>query len=319
MNTGRWQLLAAALLFSTGGVAIKAISLNAWQVASFRSALAAVALWLLLPGARKGYKLSYFAPALAYALMLITFVSATKLTTSANAIFLQSTAPLYLVFLGPLILGERARRADWLTLAVVGVGLSLFFLGEHTPQRTAPNPLGGNLLGALSGVMWALVVVSMRWMGTRAADPQAGMKVVILGNLLAFAACLPLALPVSHSAPADWAILAYLGPIQVGVAYVLMTMGLRHTPALESSMILLAEPAINPIWTALFLYEIPGPLSLLGGALILGGTLLRMAAGPRPEAPASSRAPAPSRLAELTGELNGSSESPLNEDRPANG
>ena len=106
--------------------------------------------------------------------MLITFVSATKLTTSANAIFLQSTAPLYLVFLGPLILGERARRADWLTLAVVGVGLSLFFLGEHTPQRTAPNPLGGNLLGALSGVMWALVVVSMRWMGIRAADPRRG-------------------------------------------------------------------------------------------------------------------------------------------------
>ncbi len=286
MNTGRWQLLGAAVLFSTGGVAIKAISLNSWQVASFRSMLAAVAIYVLLPKARSGWKLSYLAPALAYAVMLITFVSATKLTTSANAIFLQSTAPLYLIFLGPLILKEKVRRSDWFTLAILGVGLSLFFLGEQSPLRTAPNPLAGNLLGALSGIAWALVMISMRWMGTRVADPQAGMKVVILGNLLAFAACLPMALPVTHSAATDWAMLAYLGPIQVGLAYVLMTKGVRHVPALESSMILLAEPALNPIWTATLLQEIPGPLPLLGGALILGGTLARVAMGYRRSNPA---------------------------------
>lgn len=289
MNTGRLQLLGAALLFSTGGVAIKALSLNSWQVASFRSVLAAAALYLLLPNARKGFKLSYFAPALAYAGMLITFVSATKLTTSANAIFLQSTAPLYLVFLGPLILKERARRADWLTLLILGAGLSLFFLGDEAPLQTAPHPFAGNLIGALSGVMWAFVVVSMRWLGTRSADPQAGMKVVILGNLLAFAACLPLALPVTGSTPTDWAILAYLGPIQVGLAYVLMTKGLQQVPALESSMILLVEPAINPIWTGLVLREVPAPLAILGGALILGGTLLRMAVGSRRGRPAPAR------------------------------
>ncbi|MCC6263654.1 MAG: EamA family transporter [Bryobacterales bacterium] len=289
MNTGRLQLLGAALLFSTGGVAIKALSLNSWQVASFRSVLAAAALYLLLPNARKGFKLSYLAPAFAYAGMLITFVSATKLTTSANAIFLQSTAPLYLVFLGPLILKERARRADWLTLVILGAGLSLFFLDGDAPLQTAPHPFAGNLVGALSGVMWAFVVVSMRWLGTRSADSQAGMKVVILGNLLAFAACLPLALPVVRSAPADWAILAYLGPVQVGLAYVLMTKGLQQVPALESSMILLAEPAINPIWTGLLLREVPAPLAILGGALILGGTLLRMAVGSRRERPAPAR------------------------------
>lgn len=291
MNTGRWQLLGAAVLFSTGGVAIKAISLNSWQVASFRSVLAAIAIYILLPKARSGWRLSYFAPAIAYAAMLITFVSATKLTTSANAIFLQSTAPLYLVFLGPLILKEKVRRADWLTLAVLGIGLSLFFLGEQSPMRTAPNPLAGNLLGAVSGVTWALVMISMRWMGTRVADPQAGMKVVILGNLLAFAACLPMALPVTHSVVSDWAILAYLGPIQVGIAYVLMTKGVRHVPALESSMILLVEPALNPIWTAALLQEIPGSLPLLGGALILGGTLTRVAMGSRRSRPAPAGDP----------------------------
>ncbi|MDZ7636947.1 MAG: DMT family transporter [Bryobacterales bacterium] len=288
MNTGRWQLLGAAVLFSTGGAAIKAISLNSWQVASFRSALAAIALYLLLPKARSGWKLSYLAPAMAYAAMLITFVSANKLTTSANAIFLQSTAPLYLVFLGPLILKERVRRADWLTLVVLGLGLSLFFLGEQAPLVTAPNPFAGNLLGAFSGIMWALVMISMRWMGTRVADPQAGMKVVILGNLLAFGICLPMALPVMASNPADWLILAYLGPVQVGLAYVLMTMGVRQVPALESSMILLAEPALNPIWTAAILHELPGPLALLGGALVLGGTLVRVAMGARKWRPAAT-------------------------------
>lgn len=288
MKTGRWQLLGAALLFSTGGVAIKAITLNGWQVASFRSLLAALSLWIFLPNARRGFKRSYLTPAAAYAVMLICFVSGNKFTTSANVIFLQSTAPLYLVFLGPLILKEKVRRADWLTLAVLGFGLSLFFLGEQAPLATAPNPLAGNVLGALSGVMWALVLISLRWMGTREADPQAGMKVVILGNLLAFAACLPMALPVLHSTAADWTMLAYLGSIQVGLAYVLMTRGMRHATALESSIILLAEPAINPIWTAVLLHEIPGPLPLAGGALILGGTLARTAMGSR----RSNRTPA---------------------------
>jgi drug/metabolite transporter (DMT)-like permease len=279
MHTGRWQLLGAAVLFSTGGVAIKALALTNWQVASFRSALAAIALYVFLPEARRGWKWSYLGPAAAYGAMLTTFVAANKLTTSANAIFLQSTAPLYLVFLGPLVLKERVRRADWLTLLVLGAGLSLFFLAEQAPLATAPNPLAGNILGAVSGIMWALVMVSMRWLGTRATDPQAGMKVVILGNLLAFAGCLPLALPVTTSAWTDWAILGYLGPVQVGLAYVLMTKGVKQVPALESSMILLAEPALNPIWTAAILREVPAPLAMLGGVLVLGGTLVRVLLG----------------------------------------
>ncbi|MCZ2152838.1 MAG: DMT family transporter [Bryobacterales bacterium] len=276
MTTGRWQLLGAALLFSTGGAAIKAITLNGWQVASFRSLLAAISLWIFLPKARSGFRLSYLAPAAAYAAMLICFVSGNKFTTSANVIFLQSTAPLYLIFLGPLILSEKVRRADWLTLAVLGLGLSLFFLGEQAPLVTAPNPFVGNLLGALSGVMWAFVLISLRWMGTRATDPHAGIKVVILGNLLAFAVCLPMALPVARWVVTDWVLLTYLGSIQVGLAYVLMTMGMRHATALESSIILLAEPALNPIWAALLLHEVPALLPLAGGALILGGTLARV-------------------------------------------
>lgn len=279
IQTGRWQLLGAAVLFSTGGVAIKAITLTSWQVASFRSALAAMVLYLFLPAARRGWKWTHLPPAAAYGAMLATFVAANKLTTSANAIFLQSTAPLYLVFLGPLVLKERVRRADWLTLLVLGCGLSLFFLGEQEPLSTAPNPFVGNILGAVSGVMWALVMVSMRWLGTRASDPQAGMKVVILGNLIAFGACLPLAFPVTASAAMDWAILAYLGPVQVGLAYVLMTRGVRQIPALESSMILLAEPALNPVFTALLLGEFPGPLAMVGGAMVLGGTIARVVLG----------------------------------------
>ena len=105
-------VFAAALLFSTGGAAIKACSLSSWAVASFRSGIAAVVLWLLLPGARRGWTWRTILIGAVYAATLILFVLANKSTTSANAIFLQSTAPLYLLLLGPLVLREPIRKAD---------------------------------------------------------------------------------------------------------------------------------------------------------------------------------------------------------------
>ena len=109
-SSSRYGVLAAALLFSTGGAAIKACSLTGWQVAGFRSGVAAVALWLLVPGARRQWNWRTLLAGIFYAATLILFVTANKLTTSANAIFLQSTAPLYLLLLGPLVLREPVRR-----------------------------------------------------------------------------------------------------------------------------------------------------------------------------------------------------------------
>src|SRR5919206_3511057 len=136
----RLQLLGAAFLFSTGGAAIKAADFTGWQIASFRSGLAAVALWLMTPAARKGWTWQGVLVGVAYAGCLTLFVLANRLTTAANTIFLQSTAPLYLLFLGPWLLHEPVRRQDLGFMLAVGLGLALFFINVPQPAATAPDP-----------------------------------------------------------------------------------------------------------------------------------------------------------------------------------
>ena len=168
--TNRLLLLATALLFSTGGVAIKACSLGSWQVAGFRSGVAALAVFALLPAARRGLSWRVLPVATAYASTLILFVTATKLTTAANAIFLQSTAPLYVLVLGLVLLHERVRRSDLAFGAAVATGLGLFFAARQGALATAPDPERGNLLALLSGVAWALTIVGLRWLGKRSGS-----------------------------------------------------------------------------------------------------------------------------------------------------
>ncbi len=257
------------MLFSTGGAAIKAASLSGWQVASFRSGVAVLALLALAPATGRGWKLRLLPVGLAYAGTLSLFVLANKLTTAANAIFLQDTAPLYLLILGPILLHEPVRRQDLALIAVMLAGMSLFFVGQEAASRTAPDPLRGNLLAAASGVSWALTIAGLRWLSGRHGAAAAAPAVVV-GNLMAFFGCLPMALPVEGFGLQDAAVVTYLGVVQIALAYVLLTRALAHVGALEASLLLLAEPALNPVWAWLVHRERPGPWALMGGALILG-------------------------------------------------
>lgn len=268
------RLLGAAMLFSTGGAAIKATALTGWQVASFRSGIAAIAIWLLTSEARRGYSWRAAVVGIAYAATLILFVLANKLTTSANTIFLQSTAPLYLLVLGPWLLREPVRRQDLWLMGAVALGLSAFFIGRPVPMATAPDPLRGDLLAIAGGLCWAVTITGLRWMGGRQGGGSA-IPAVVLGNLIAFAVGLFFAVPLQPAAPADWLVLGYLGVFQIGVAYVLLAAGLRQIPVLKASIILLVEPALNPIWTWILHRETPGVWPLVGGAIILGATTLR--------------------------------------------
>ena len=271
----RLQLAIAALLFSTGGAAIKAAEFGAWQVASFRSGVAALAILLIAPAARRGWSGRAVLVGFAYAACLTLFVLANRLTTSANTIYLQSTAPLYLLVLGPWLLKEPIRRQDIGFMLAVALGLALFFVSAEAPRATAPDPMKGNLLALVSGFFWALTVCGLRWMG--AADGEHGSPVaaVVSGNLTAFLVALPMALPLGAHPPVDWAVIAYLGVFQIAVAYVLVTSALRHIAALEASLILLIEPVFNPVWAWLVQGERPGPWALLGGAIILGATTIK--------------------------------------------
>jgi drug/metabolite transporter, DME family len=224
---------------------------------------------ILLPEARRRWRSTTWVVAISYAVTLVLFVAATKLTTSANAIFLQSTAPFYLLLLGPFVLREPIRRIDLVVISAVGTGAILLLFGSQPVAVTAPDPVRGNFLGISTGLTWALTLTGLRWVGKRAEHAESPATVVTAGNLIACLACLPIALPVTHAGAKDMVILLYLGIFQIGFAYAALARSIRHVPGLEAATLLLIEPVFNPIWTWLIHGEQPSRLALAGGALII--------------------------------------------------
>ena len=343
----RLSILAAALLFSTGGAAIKGTALSAFQVAGFRSGVAALALALLLPEARRGFGLDLLPAALSYAATLVCFVTATKLTTAAAAIFLQSTAPIWVLLLAPLLLGERMRARDLPYVVLAAAGLALVFLGSREAVSTAPRPALGNAIALASGLFYALLMITLRRLARGGRGATRTMPAMVTGNLIAFLVCLPFSLPAATPAardvaavvylgviqiglaywffarglgadgpaalvwgnllaaavtlplwplgpaagPADLATVLFLGVFQLGLAYLCFSLGLRGTPAVEASLLVLLEPVLNPLWTWLLHGERPSALASLGGAVMLVALAARAALEPRAGAPAAPPPP----------------------------
>lgn len=272
----RLMVLGAALLFSTGGAAIKATVLNGWQTAGLRSIVAAVALLALVPEARKGWTWRVWPVGLTYAATLVSYVLAIKLTTSANAIFLQSTAPAYLLFIGPVFLKERIHKRDIVfTLALVA-GMTLFFTGVENPIATAPNPALGNIYAAISGAAYAFTLAGLRWLAHTPGNQGGALATVAAGNALAFVISMPMALPIHSITGIDTAVLLYLGILQIGLAYLFLTRGMKQVQAFEASTLLLLEPVCNPIFTWFFHGERPATRALAGGGVILVSTFLKL-------------------------------------------
>nr|WP_242393089.1 EamA family transporter [Anaeromyxobacter sp. SG63] len=264
MVQSRLLLLAAAALWSTAGAAIKLCGLSGWQIAGARSLVAVLFLLLLVKESRRLPSLPVLLVSVAYAFTVVLFVLATKLTTAANAIFIQDTAPLWVLLLSPLLLRERPTRGELLAIPVYGAGLGLFFLDELSAGQ-----LAGNLVALGSGVAFALSIVGLRRL--RSDGPVS----LVWGNLVAAA----IALPLWPTGPApralDLALLAYLGVFQLGLAYLCFSRGLERTPAVEASLLVLLEPVLNPIWTFLLAGERPGPWAIAGGAVVLAATAWR--------------------------------------------
>jgi drug/metabolite transporter (DMT)-like permease len=271
----RLAILGAAVLFSSGGAAIKATTLTGWQVACLRSAVAAVAVLVMLPAARQGWGLLPILVGVGYAATMILFVLANKLTTAANTIYLQATAPIYLVIIGPWLLKEPLRRRDLVFMGSLAVGLAFFFVGTESGSRTAPDPATGNVLAVLSGFCWALAVSGLRYMGKRGGSAAGSGAAVVAGNVLACLVCLPMALPLVSIGGKDIAVISFLGVFQIGLAYVLLTRGLEKVGAFEASLLLLGEPVLNPLWAWLIHGERPRGWSLVGGAIIVAATLVK--------------------------------------------
>ncbi len=275
----RLQVVGAAVLFSTGGAAVKATELDGWQVAGLRAGIAALFLVLAAPVARRGWSLRQVPISLAFGAALLLFVLANKLTTAANTIFLVSASPLYVLLLSPWLLQEHLRRREVVMLVLIAAGMGLFLLAPEASQATAPEPATGNWLAVASGLAWALTVIGIRFLSRERPDgvgtPGGGsMPAVVLGNALVFAVCLPRIAELSAMTSKDALVLLFLGVIQIGVAYMLLTAAMRRLPAIEASLLLMAEPVLSPIWAWWLHGEAVAALALAGGALSLAATAL---------------------------------------------
>lgn len=257
----------AAVLWSSGGVFIKLAPMPALAVACGRSLVAGV---FYLVALRPDLRAARFTTAASYAACILTFVAATRLTTAANAIFLQYTGPAYVLLLSPVVLREPFRAIDAACVALSLAGMSLFFVGKFEPGQTA-----GNFLGVASGVFFALVVVLLR-RDARGGKADA-LPSTAMGNLLAAAVTLPFAL---HALPQMTSsrglfVLLYLGIVQLGLAYLLFMRGVRKVPAAEASLISTLEPILNPVWVLIGTGERPGPWAIAGGAVVVTSVVLR--------------------------------------------
>jgi len=251
-------LAAAAVLWSLGGLLIKLVSWHPVAIAGVRSAIAAVFLLAVIRRPHWTWSPQQVGGAAAYAATVILFVAANKMTTAANAILLQYTAPVYVALLGAWFLKERAGWLDWAVIMTVLAGMALFFL-----DGLSPRGLWGNIAAIASGLTFAILVLCLR--RQKEGSP---LESILLGNVLTALIGVPFMIGPPPAAR-DWAVLAVLGVFQLGLPYVLYSAAIKRVTALEASIIPIIEPLLNPCWVFLMMGEAPGPWALVGGVVVL--------------------------------------------------
>ena len=258
-------LLVAALCWSLGGVLIKFVAWPPLAVAGGRGLIAAVFLAVMVRPLRFTWSPLQLGAAVAYAGCTITFVMANKLTTSANSILLQYTAPVYVALLSSCVLGERTSVADWIALGLTLTGMTLFFADGLELRHTL-----GNIIAIISGIFFAAMTLLLR--KQKDGSPA---ESIILGNLLAATIGFVFIVRAPALSHDGWLALSVLGVVQLGVSYLLYSKAVKHVTALELVLIPVLEPILNPIWTWLAYGEKPGHWAFAGGALVLGAVTWR--------------------------------------------
>ena len=266
MQNGRNGILfiiAAALLWSTGGIGIKGVDEPALKVTFYRSLFAAIALLLLFGrkvwGVRSWKSTPVFVIAvISYAATLITFVTATKLTTAANAIFLQYAGVMWVLLLSPFVLGEKMRSRDAIAIGVAIAGMALFFIGKFEMHG-----MTGNALALSSSVFFAALILCLR------KEHGAAQSAIVWGNVAAAMATLPFVAGNLSLKAGPFVILLLLGLFQIALAYLLFVRGLKHVTATQASLTGMLEPVMNPVWVFLFLGERPSTYAMAGAVVVL--------------------------------------------------
>lgn len=269
-------MLLAGALFSLGGALIKSCSFPSLERAGLRAAIAALALFLMLPAARRWPSRRALWLMLPYFGATCLFVVANTLTTAANTIFLQSTYPFWVTLLAPLLLHERPRRSELVVLGCIAAGMVLLFLAPAEASATAPEPRLGDLLALVSGLSYGLLLLGFRWLARGGGDDQCAA--VAWGNAVAAPIALLLAPLLGQQLvlgdAGSWAAIAVLGVFQVALAYALLVRAIPLVPAVQASLLLMIEPALNPVLTFLVHGEAPHWLAIAGGVVIIASVTI---------------------------------------------
>lgn len=256
----------AAVIWSTGGLFIKLLPQSAFTILFYRSLYAGLLFMLLFRHKiLKINKLS-FAASIFYTVLLISFVNATKLTTAANAIFLQYTAPAFVLLLEPKFFNIKLSRINVFTVLLSLIGMSLFFV----EQLEADSWLG-IAIAALSGLALTGFIICQRLNTDDNLENS-----IILGNIWIVVIMLPFVYNDLSATQSEHLMLLFLGVVQIGFGYMLFTYGQKVLTALESSLIALLEPILNPIWVLIGFGEVPSQWAWIGGGIIITALLFRL-------------------------------------------
>ena len=257
-------LVITATLWSLGGLLIKLIDANPLAIAGIRSLIATFVIAFITKKVRIKLTWIKVLTALSYAGMVILFVTANKLTTAANAILLQYTAPIYVAILAALLLKERTKRSDWIIIIIVLSGMTLFFFDNLSLDQKA-----GNLIAIASGICMAFFIVLMRMQ--KDGDP---IESVLLGNILTALIGIPF---VAGHFPdtIGWLALVVAGIFQLGISYIFFSIAIKQATALEAILIPVIEPILNPIWVFIIIKEVPSTLSIIGGVIVISAITLK--------------------------------------------
>jgi len=268
---GLFLIAITALLWSSSGLFIKILTLNAYQISFYRSLIAGITLLLIILPKEKKIKFEFdkltILASIFYSGILIFFVLANKLTSSANAIFLQFTAPIYLLFLEPIFLKTKFRKKDLITIIFCIGGMVLFFLG-----KLEIGNIYGNITAIIAGICFALFSLLLKWKKNLGSTNT--VLSVIYGNFLVAIICFPIIYSDLIISQTQLYILLYMGVIQIGISYFIFNIGIKYVSATESMIIGMLEAIFNPIWVFFGVGEIPSITAIIGGSIIFIAIIL---------------------------------------------
>lgn len=258
-------VILAAILLSTGGVLLKFVDMNPLAIASARGFFSTTIVWLYLKKPDFTLTKPKLIGAISYAGMITGFIVANKLTTAANAIVLQFTAPIWVAILSFLVLKERLKLYDLISILLVSAGMFLFFMDDVS----GGNQLG-NIVAILSGVALAGSTIAMKLQ-----EEDSTVEITLMGHILTTIVCFPFLVQEANLTLQNIIVIAILGIFQLGIAYILFAIAIKYISALESILIMFLEPILNPIWVFIVVGERPSVLALIGGLIVISTVAIR--------------------------------------------